>query len=181
MKKKYHLIILDRDGVINQDSPDFIKSPAEWHAIPGSLAAIAKLNQAGYRVVVCSNQSGVARGLFDLDILQAINEKMLKELANVGGHLDKIYCCPHGPDENCLCRKPKPGLYQQALQDFAIAANNTLVVGDALRDLQAAAAIDCDSILVLTGKGEKTQQQLANPVSQHIVQDLAHLVNELLA
>src|SRR3954469_21813374 len=107
------LIVLDRDGVINHDSDQFIKSPEEWRAIPGSLEAIARLNQAGYRVVVATNQSGVGRGLFGMTTLTAINEKMFKALSQVGGRIDAVFYCPHAADSHCECRKPKPGMLQQ--------------------------------------------------------------------
>lgn len=146
--KKYQLLILDRDGVINQDSPQYIKSPAEWHAIPGSLEAIADLNRAGIKVVVASNQSGVGRGYFTAETLALIHKKMVTELAKLGGHLDGIYYCPHHPATNCNCRKPKPGLLLNILHDFKIEPKDTLVVGDSLRDIEAAQASGCDSVLV---------------------------------
>jgi D-glycero-D-manno-heptose 1,7-bisphosphate phosphatase len=107
------LVILDRDGVINHDSDQYIKSPDEWRPIPGSLAAIARLNQAGYRVVVATNQSGVGRGLFETDTLLAIHDKMLKALTQVGGRIDAIFFCPHTNVDKCDCRKPKPGLFKE--------------------------------------------------------------------
>ena len=154
------MIILDRDGVINQDSPDYIKSPEEWHAIPGSLEAIARFNQAGHQVVVATNQSGIGRQFYDLATLEAINQKMTNELKKVGGHLDGIYYCPHLPSDHCSCRKPKPGLLQQISQDFSVdLSQNAVLIGDSARDIQAAHNVNCRAILVLTGNGKKTAEQ----------------------
>lgn len=151
------LIILDRDGVINEDSPHFIKSPAEWHAIPGSLDAIAAINRAGHRVVVATNQSGVSRGYFSMADLLAIHHKMQVELANAGGHLDGIYFCPHLSEDHCPCRKPSSGMLQQIAQDFNVdLAREGWLIGDSLRDIQAAQAIHCRAALVKTGKGTQT-------------------------
>ena len=136
MKK---LVILDRDGVINFDSAQFIKSPAEWKPIPGSPEAIAKLNQAGYRVVVATNQSGVGRGLFDMDTLNAIHEKMHKTVAAAGGRIDAIFYCPHAADAGCDCRKPKPGMFQRIAAVYNAELKGVPAIGDSLRDLQAAA------------------------------------------
>lgn len=154
------IIILDRDGVINEDSPDFIKSPAEWRAIPGSLIAIAQLNRAGHRVVVASNQSGITRGYFSMTGLLAIHHKMQTELAEAGGYLDGVYFCPHRSEDHCLCRKPKPGMLQQIAQDFGVdLSRDGLFIGDSLRDIQAAQAIGCKAALVKTGKGTATLAQ----------------------
>lgn len=155
----FKLIILDRDGVINQDRDDFVKSPDEWIPIPGSLEAIAKLNQAGMHVVIATNQSGVARGYFDEETLGAIHEKMYHLLAEKKGSVEVIYYCPHGPDDNCDCRKPKSGMYLKALGDFNVAPEEALVVGDSLRDIQAAHAAGCSAALVKTGKGERTLEK----------------------
>lgn len=151
------LVLLDRDGVINFDSEHYIKSPAEWKAIPGSLEAIAKLNQAGMKVAVVTNQSGIGRGLYDLETLAAIHHKMETELNAHGGHFDGIYFCPHHPDDQCDCRKPKPGMAIQAMHDFGISPEETIFIGDSYRDLQAAIAARCTPTLVLTGNGLKTQ------------------------
>lgn len=175
------LIILDRDGVINYDSDQFIKSPDEWKPIPGSLEAIARLNQWGWRVVVASNQSGVGRGLFGMDTLNAINEKMIKSLAQVGGRLDAIFFCPHAADSTCDCRKPKPGLFLQIAERFNVPLEHVPVVGDSLRDLQAGVAVGCKPYLVLTGKGEKTRKDPALPEGTLIFPDLAAVVAELTA
>jgi D-glycero-D-manno-heptose 1,7-bisphosphate phosphatase len=154
------LVILDRDGVINQDSDEYIKSPEEWTPIPGSLEAIAKLNQAGFTVVIASNQSGVGRGYFDLATLEKMHDKMKLALKEHQGHIDRIYFCPHIPDDNCSCRKPKPGLFKQIANDFNIQdATDVYAIGDNYRDIQAAQAIPCQQLLVLTGKGEKTLEK----------------------
>ena len=153
------LIILDRDGVINQDSPDFVKTPDEWVALPGALEAIARLNQAGYRVCVATNQSGFGRGLFDAFTLNAIHGKLKTQLAKVGGTLDGIFICPHAPDEGCTCRKPLPGLFLDIAQRFDIDLTGVPAVGDSLRDLQAASTAGCTPWLVLTGNGKKTLKQ----------------------
>lgn len=174
------LVILDRDGVINQDSVQFIKSPAEWTPVPGSLEAIARLNQAGYRVVVATNQSGIGRGLFDMDTLNAIHEKMLKSLATVGGRIDAIYYCPHAADSNCDCRKPKPGMFQRIAACFNRSLEGVPAVGDGLRDLQAAAAAGASPYLVLTGKGERTQAEGRLPKGTRVFSDLSAVVDELL-
>lgn len=173
------LIILDRDGVINHDSDQYIKSPAEWRPIPGSLEAIARLNQWGWRVVVASNQSGIGRGLFGMDTLNAIHDKMIKALAQAGGRLDAIFFCPHAADSTCECRKPKPGMLLQIAERFNVGLAGVPVVGDSLRDLQAAVAAGCAPYLVLTGKGEKTKDDPALPPQTRIYPDLAALVAEL--
>lgn len=149
-------IILDRDGVINEDSDDYIKSPAEWIPIPGSLESIARLNHAGYKVVVATNQSGLARGLFNIDALNKIHQKMHHSLDRVGGHVEAIYFCPHGPDDHCQCRKPKPGMLIQIGETFSIDLKTVFVVGDSYRDIQSAQAINAIPLLVLTGKGKHT-------------------------
>lgn len=150
------LIILDRDGVINQDSDNFVKSEDEWIALPGSLEAIARLNHAGYIVTVATNQSGLARGLFTIDTLNAMHQKMRTLLARVGGQVDGIFFCPHGPDDNCECRKPKGGMYKEISQRFGIPLNDVPVIGDSGRDLEAAVSVRAKPILVRTGKGERT-------------------------
>lgn len=156
MKKHYKIIFLDRDGVINEDSPNYIKSPDEWRAIPGSLEAIAQLNQQGFKVVIISNQSGIGRGYFSYATLETIHHKMQQELAKLNGHIDAILFCPHHPDENCQCRKPKPKILLDALAKFNLTANDALFVGDAWTDVLLAKNAGCDAVLVKTGKGEKT-------------------------
>ncbi|HEY8857201.1 MAG TPA: D-glycero-beta-D-manno-heptose 1,7-bisphosphate 7-phosphatase [Rugosibacter sp.] len=175
------LIILDRDGVINFDSAQFIKSPDEWKPIPGSLAAIARLNQSGYRVVVATNQSGIGRGLFEMDTLNAIHEKMLKALAQVGGRIDAIFFCPHTSVDNCACRKPKPGMLHEISKRFNADLTGVPAIGDALRDLQAAVAVGAKPVLVLTGKGKKTAIEPDLPAGTLIFPDLAAAVAHLLA
>ncbi|MCP5268141.1 MAG: D-glycero-beta-D-manno-heptose 1,7-bisphosphate 7-phosphatase [Zoogloeaceae bacterium] len=175
------LVILDRDGVINFDSAQYIKSPAEWLPIPGSLEAIARLNQAGYKVVVATNQSGVGRSLFDMDTLNAIHDKMHKSAAAVGAHIDAIFYCPHAADENCGCRKPKPGMFERIATCFNTDFAQVPAVGDSLRDLQAAAATGARPMLVLTGKGEKTQADGNLPEGTLIFADLAATVDHILA
>lgn len=175
------LVILDRDGVINHDSAQFIKSPAEWKPIPGSLEAIALLNQAGYRVVVATNQSGVGRGLFDMDTLNAIHEKMHKSLFAVGGRVDAIFYCPHAADSVCDCRKPQPGMFKRIAETLNIDLHGVPTVGDSLRDLQAGTAMGCAPNLVLTGKGEKTQAEGGLPEGTQVFPDLAAFVQDLLS
>jgi len=151
-----HLVILDRDGVINHDSEHYIKSPQEWRPIVGSLEAIAQLNQANIRVAVATNQSGLARGLFTLDTLTAIHTSFQQQLQAVNGRIDHIAFCPHGPDDRCTCRKPQPGLVYQIEEQLQCSAKGQPFVGDSFRDLQAAESAGCQPILVLTGNGKKT-------------------------
>lgn len=173
------LIILDRDGVINHDSPNYIKTPAEWIAIPGSLAAIAQLNRAGYQVVIATNQSGLARGLYNEVMLQQIHQKMFDELAQYGGVIDHIFYCPHGPDDHCACRKPKPGLLHQIAAHYQIDLTGVPFVGDSMRDIEAARAAACQPILVCTGNGAKIAYKLAAECP--VFDDLAAAVKDLLA
>jgi D-glycero-D-manno-heptose 1,7-bisphosphate phosphatase len=175
------LVILDRDGVINFDSAQFIKNPAEWKPIPGSLEAIAKLNHSGYRVVVATNQSGVGRGLFDMDTLNSIHEKMHKALFTVGGRVDAIFYCPHAADSLCQCRKPNPGMFKRISETFNVDLNGVPAIGDSLRDLKAAVTCGCKPILVLTGKGEKTKAEGNLPEGTLEFADLASAVDALLA
>jgi len=175
------LIVLDRDGVINHDSDQFIKSPEEWRPIPGSLEAIARLNQAGYRVVVATNQSGVGRGLFGMTTPTEIHEKMFKALNLVGGRIDAVFYCPHAADSHCDCRKPKPGMLHQIGLRFGVSMDDVPAIGDGLRDLQAAQAAGARPILVLTGKGEKTLTAGDLPPGTIVFPDLAFAVTALLA
>ncbi len=175
------LVILDRDGVINYDSAQFIKTPAEWKPIPGSLEAIARLNQAGYRVVVATNQSGVGRSLFDMDTLNSIHEKMHKALFAVGGRIDAVFYCPHTADSDCECRKPKPGMLKRISQTLNINLKGVPAIGDSLRDLQACAAVGCLPILVRTGKGELTRAEGNLPEGTLEFADLAAAVDHILA
>lgn len=174
------MIILDRDGVINYDSPAFIKSPAEWVPIPGSLEAIARLNQAGYRVVVASNQSGIARELFDMTVLNAIHQKMHTSAQLVGASIDAVFFCPHAAVDSCDCRKPKSGMFEEIGKRFKVSLKGVPTVGDSLRDLQAGFNSGCLPYLVLTGKGEKTHQTGGLPPGTQVFPDLASMVNVLL-
>ena len=175
------LVILDRDGVINYDSVQFIKTPAEWKPIPGSLEAIARLNQAGYRVVVATNQSGLGRSLFDMDTLNSIHEKMHKALFTVGGRIDAVFFCPHTADSDCECRKPKPGMLKRISETLNINLKGVPAIGDSLRDLQACAAVGCLPILVRTGKGERTRAEGNLPEGTLEFADLAAAVDHILA
>jgi len=174
------LVILDRDGVINQDSAAYIKTPEEWIALPGSLEAIAKLTQAGYRVVVATNQSGVGRGLFDMATLNSIHDRMHRAVAQAGGRIDAVFYCPHAEEASCRCRKPKAGLLEEIGRRFNTELKDIPVIGDALRDLQAAAAVGAQPILVLTGKGERTQRAGGLPAGTKIYADLAAVVKSLV-
>ena len=173
------LIILDRDGVINHDSDQFVKSPEEWKPIRGSLEAIARLNQWGYRVIVATNQSGVGRGFFDMDTLNAIHEKMVKAVGQVGGRIDAIFFCTHTNADACECRKPKPGMLLEIARRYNTSLAGVAVVGDSMRDLQAALAVQAQPILVLTGKGVATaaDPQLPQGVAQFA--DLASVVAQV--
>ncbi len=155
------LAILDRDGTINQDSADFVKSPDEWVPLPGALEAIARLNHAGWHVVVATNQSGLGRGLFDVTTLNAIHAKMHKALAVVGGRVDAVFYCPHAEEEGCQCRKPRPALFEQIGERYGMELKATLVAGDRLRDLQAGVACGCEPHFVLTGKGAQFRATVA--------------------
>ncbi|MGH1360619.1 MAG: D-glycero-beta-D-manno-heptose 1,7-bisphosphate 7-phosphatase [Burkholderiaceae bacterium] len=174
------LLILDRDGVINQDSSTYIKSPDEWHPVPGSLEAIARFSNAGYRIVVATNQSGIARGLFDLETLGAIHAKMHAAAQAAGGRIDAVFFCPHLDSANCDCRKPKPGLILEILSRTGAAAADTVMVGDSLRDLQAGNAAGCRTILVLTGNGTRTMNNPEFPADTTVRVDLAAVAAEML-
>ncbi len=177
------LVILDRDGTINQDSDDYIKSPEEWIPLPGALEAIARLNHAGWHVVVASNQSGLGRGLFDMATLNAMHAKMNKLLSGVGGRIDAVFFCPHGPEDQCHCRKPLPGLFEQIGERLGVDLHGTHVVGDSLRDLQAGVQVGCEPHLVYTGKGAAFRDQPlpdAFPSHTRTHADLAGFVDWLL-
>lgn len=146
------LIILDRDGTINEDRDDFVKSAEEWVPIPGALEAIARLNHAGWHTVVATNQSGIGRGTYDMAALNGMHVKMNRLLAAQGGRIDAVFFCPHVPADGCNCRKPLPGLFVQIRERFGVALERVPVVGDTLRDLQAGAAVGCEPHLVRTGK-----------------------------
>jgi D-glycero-D-manno-heptose 1,7-bisphosphate phosphatase len=174
------LIILDRDGVINFDSDQFIKSPQEWKPIPGSLEAIARLNQADYRVVVATNQSGIGRGLFDMPTLNAIHDKMHKACVLVGARIDAVFFCPHAAEMDCLCRKPKSGMLEEIAARYNVEMKGVPSVGDSLRDLNCAIKVGAQPILVLTGKGVKTQSAGGLPEGTRVFADLAAVVAELV-
>lgn len=174
------LIILDRDGVINQDSDAFIKSPEEWIPIPGSLEAISRLHQAGYHIVIATNQSGIARGLLDMETLNRIHDKMQRELVQIGGRIDAIFFCPHGPEDACDCRKPKPGLFNQIQQRLNVSLQDVYAVGDSLRDLQAAQQAGAMPVLVRTGKGERTLAAGEGLAGVPVFANLALFVDHLL-
>jgi len=175
------LVILDRDGVINYDSAEYIKTPEEWRAIPGSLEAIAELNQAGYHVLVASNQSGIGRGLLDMAAFNAMNDKMLRALAQLGGRIDAIFFCPHAAEVGCACRKPKPGMLVEIGHRFNTALAGVPCVGDSLRDLQAAHSVGARPMLVTTGKGEATLAQNELPPGTLVFPDLAAAARHLTA
>ena len=172
-------IILDRDGVINHDSDEYIKSPAEWHPIPGSLEAIARLKQAGYQIAVATNQSGVARGLYDEKILGLIHQKMQDLLAKLNASIDVIFYCPHQPSDHCTCRKPKPGLLQQVAKHFNISLTSIYYIGDKKSDVDAAHAAGCKAILVKTGYGEQTIQKYPE-LDVPIFNNLAEVADAIL-
>lgn len=173
-------IILDRDGVINCDSDEYIKSADEWVPIPGSLEAIANLNRAGYQVLVVTNQSGIARGLFDLEALNGMHEKFISELTAVGGYVEEIFFCPHQPSDHCECRKPKPGLLHQIQKKYAVDFQQTFFIGDNISDMELAQAVGCNPILVLTGKGQRVLQSHPEWVSKPHFVDLAEAVRFIL-
>lgn len=174
------LIILDRDGVINFDQESFIKSPEEWVPIAGSLEAIARLNQASYRVIVATNQSGIARGLYDLATLNAIHQKMHAAAMAVGAKIDAIFFCPHSAKENCDCRKPRTGMFQEIAKRYDVKLKGVPSVGDSLRDLQASYLSGCAPYLVLSGKGKMTQENGGLPPGTVVFPDLAAVVDTLL-
>ncbi len=175
-------LILDRDGVINQDSDDYIKSPDEWLPIPGSLKAISNANRAGFRVIVVTNQSGLARGMFDINTMNAMHKKLHKKLARVGGRIEAIFFCPHKPDAGCNCRKPKSGMLDEIRKRLNISLEKVWYVGDSYTDVQAARAAGAIPILVSTGKGERTlAEDVKNDLSDvPVYSDLAACVDALL-
>ena len=173
------LVILDRDGTINQDSDNYIKSPLEWKPIAGSLEAIARLTQGGWRCVVATNQSGIARGLFDMATLNAIHAEMHRAVNQAGGRIEAIFFCPHAADSNCECRKPKPGLLLEISKRLDVELAGVPMVGDALRDLEAAVAAGAKPYLVLTGKGKKTRDAGGLPPGTEIAADLAAIAARL--
>ena len=175
------LVILDRDGVINQDADGCIRSAEEWVPLPGSLEAIARLNQVGCQVMVVTNQSGIAKGYYGIDDLNAMHAKMNRLLAQVGGRVDGVVFCPHGAEEGCDCRKPRPGMYREISERTRIPLAGVPVIGDSLRDLEAAVAVGARPMLVRTGKGERTLAAGGLPEGVSIHDDLAAAVDALLA
>ncbi len=175
------LLILDRDGVINRDSDQYIKGPDEWQPLAGSLEAIARLTQAGYRIVVATNQSGIGRGLFDMATLNAIHNKMHKAVNQLGGRVEAVFYCPDTDTAKSSCRKPNPGMFQAIAERFNTSLLNVPAVGDSLRDLQAAATVGAKSLLVLTGKGKKTQTAGGLPAGTQTFADLAAVARALNA
>jgi len=183
MDRSLKLVILDRDGTLNHDSDEYIKSPEEWKALPGALEAVGRLNHAGYHVVLATNQSGLGRGLMDVASLNAIHKQMFKQLAAVGGRIDAIFYCPHTPEDACACRKPLPGLLDQVAERFGIDIKDVPFVGDSLRDMQAAEAAGCTPHLVLTGKSEALRGSPLPPTfpaSTQMHTDLQAFVDMLL-
>jgi len=174
------LVVLDRDGVVNYDSDQYIKSPAEWRPIPGSIEAIARLNQNGWRIAVATNQSGIARGLFDMATLNAINDKMMEMVFRQGGRIDALFFCPHAADEGCNCRKPRTGMLEEIAARFHTDLKAVPVVGDSLKDLQSAEAVGAQPILVLTGKGTKTREDGTLPKKTLVFEDLAAASRHLI-
>ena len=181
MSKVPRLVILDRDGVINEDSDNYIKSPEEWVPIPGSLEAIARLNNAGAVVTVATNQSGIGRGLFSINELNRIHAKFRDALARVGGHVDGIFFCQHTPEAQCECRKPAPGLLRAISLRFATGLRDTPIIGDSLRDIEAARAANANPVLVRSGKGMFTQQNSPDLHNVPCFDDLADAVDHLLS
>lgn len=175
------VIVLDRDGVINHDSDQYIKSLAEWVPIDGSIDAIARLSQAGYRVFVATNQSGLARGYFDERTLDAMHQRLLDLVQEAGGEIEGIFYCPHGPEDQCRCRKPLPGLFEQIEQYLGAPLSGSPAVGDSLRDLQAASAVGAKPILVRTGKGERTLASGKGLENIPVFKDLSAVVDDLLS
>jgi D-glycero-D-manno-heptose 1,7-bisphosphate phosphatase len=180
-KPSTKLVILDRDGVINVDSDHFIKSPAEWKPILGSIEAIARLNQGGYRVVVATNQSGIGRGLFDMATLNAINDKMMETVFRAGGRIDAIFYCPCTAEQHCHCRKPDTGMFEDIAARFHVDLTGVPCIGDSLRDLEAGAKVGCAPLLVLTGKGALTQTKGGMPKGTKVFADLAAATHFLVS
>ncbi|MDG9852281.1 D-glycero-beta-D-manno-heptose 1,7-bisphosphate 7-phosphatase [Pseudomonas nitroreducens] len=174
------LLILDRDGVINQDSDDYIKSLAEWIPIPSAITAIARLSKAGWTLAVATNQSGIARGYYDLATLESMHARLRELVAEQGGELGMVVYCPHGPDDGCDCRKPKPGMLRQIAQHYGVDLKGVWFVGDSRGDLDAALAVDCLPVLVKTGKGERTLAKTL-PEGTLVFDDLAAVADHLLS
>jgi len=174
------LVILDRDGVINHDSDEYIKSPEEWIPIAGSLEAIARLHREGYKVIVATNQSGVGRGLYDMDMLGRIHARMLEAVRAKGGEIDAIFFCPHKPEDECDCRKPRPGLMMEIADRLKVNLAGVYAVGDSERDVQAARAIAARPVLLRTGKGKRTLKKSKLLADVPVFDDLAAFADSLL-
>lgn len=165
-------VFLDRDGVINVNRPDHVKSWDEFVFLPHALTALAKLAASDFLVIVTTNQSAIARGLVTAETVRAIHARMIADVARAGGRIDAVYFCPHHPDDKCACRKPQPGLFLQAARDFAIDFTRSYVIGDAFSDVAAALAIGAQPILVLTGRGRaQYAEMLANNHANHRIAD----------
>ena len=183
MSTHLKLVILDRDGTINRASDEFVKSPEEWHPLPGALEAISRLSHAGFHVVLATNQSGLGRGLFDMGALNAVHARMLKSVAAAGGRIDAIFYCPHAPDQGCACRKPEPGLLHQIQERYGVSLQGVPFVGDSLRDMQAAESAGCAPHLVRTGRNADVTAlslPMTFPASTQVHTDLAAFVDHLL-
>ena len=175
------LVILDRDGVINEDSDAYIKSPDEWRPLPGSLDAIARLGRGGWRVVVATNQSGLRRKLFDIGTLARIHDKMRRQLAEVGGHVEAIFICPCTDQERCTCRKPKPGMLNEIAERLFISLHDVPYIGDKSSDLRAAKAAGAQPWLVRTGKGAAVELEGKDLNGVRIFDDLSSAVDALIS
>ena len=180
------VVVVDRDGTLNELRDDHVKTPEEWQAIPGALEAVARLHQAGWHVVVATNQSGLGRGLFDMSMLNAIHQKMNEELARSGGRVDAVFFCPHAPEDHCTCRKPLPGLFEDIAERMGVEPAEMYAVGDSLRDIQAARSAGCKTHLVLSGRsagldeaGLARLHDLVGEVGVHA--DLAAFAETLIA
>lgn len=177
------LLILDRDGTLNRPRDDFITTPDEWVPLPGALEAVARLNHAGWKVVLASNQPGIGRGLLDVTVLNAIHLKMNKALAAVGGRIEAVFFCPHTPEDQCRCRKPGPGLFEQIGDRFGVQLQDVPAAGDSVWDVQAAAAAGCQPHLLLTGNSECFRDgrlPVGLPPGTLVHQDLAAFAEVLL-
>ena len=175
------LLILNRDGVINEEPDEYVTSPSEWHAMPGSLEAITRANSAGFHVVVASNQPGLGQGRFDIDALSAIHQKLFRELSATGGHIDAIFLCPHTPLVKCRCRKPQPGMLLEIGARFHTDLRDVPVIGNSMRDVQAAKAAGAQPMLVRTGKWRQTKQQARELIDVSIYENLSTAVDALVS
>jgi len=174
------LVLLDRDGVINEDSPNYVRAPSEWAPLAGSLQAIARLSQAGSKIAVCSNQAGVGKGVLTMADLDAVNRTMSTAVAEAGGRIDGVFCCTHSPEQRCGCRKPAPGLLLQAMAALGSSARETTFIGDSPRDVAAALAAGCAPILVRTGHGAQSEESVRKLGIELVFDDLAAAVDWLL-